>query len=78
MAVIVVVKSGQFTAGETEKGQFLWGNRRNEKRELWERFRLQAVYRVFLIFEMTGIMGEGKYCSVGERVCRFISGKSSV
>jgi len=28
-AVIVAAKSGQFTADETGKGQFLWGSRRN-------------------------------------------------
>jgi len=69
-AVTVAAKSGQFTAGETGKGQFLRGNRQEEKRAClicndWGQW--------------AGSMGKGECCSdFGERVRQFITRKSSV
>jgi len=83
--VTVLAKSGQFTADETEKDQFLRGNRRNLVQE-------EIVRNILSPKKREGVpnlsndrgqraenMGKGECCSgFGEHVRQFSTGKSSV
>jgi len=83
--VTVVAKSGQFTADETGKGQFLRGNQRNLAGEgvVRKSSSPQTVASASNLCNSrsqgTGSMGNGECCSgFGKRVCPFISGKTSM
>jgi len=83
--VTVAAKSGQFTADETGKCHFLQGNRRNLAGEGVLR-KISFSQKVASVsnrcngrYQWTGNMDSGECCSgFSERVCPFISGKSSM
>jgi len=79
------VKSGQYTAAETGKGQFLRGNGRNLAgkgvvREISSPKRVANVLNLCNARgQWTKNMGKRECCyGFGERVCQFNSGKSSM
>jgi len=81
----VAAKSGQFSANDIGKGQFLQLNRRNLAGEGVVR-KILSPKRVANVSNLCNgwcqcawNMGKGERCSdFGERVCQFISGKSSM
>jgi len=84
-AVTVEAKSGQFTTSKTGKGQSLWGNRKNLAEERVERKVLSSGSIAGMPYlcndrdQWAGNMGEEECrSSFGERVCQFVTGKSSV
>jgi len=77
----VAAESGQFTADETGKGQFLRGNLTGET--VMRKISPKRVASVPNLCNnrgrLAGNMGNGECCSgFGEQVCQFISGKSSM
>jgi len=75
----MAAKSGQFEAGETGKGQFLRENRRNLAGAGVVK-KSSSPQRVAIVSrQWAENMSKGECCSsFGERVCQFISGKSSM
>jgi len=81
----VAAKSGQFTAGEIEKGQFLRRNRRNLAgegvvRKISSPRRVTGVPTFCInLGHRVGNLGKGGCCSgFFKQVRQFITGKSSV
>jgi len=82
--VTVAAKSGQFTAGEAGKGQFVRGNRRNLAKEKVVRYilsprRIAGVPNLHNDRDRWAEnIGKTKCCSnFGERICQFTTRKCS-